>query len=153
MCIQILLEFGITNIYMYLCPQINGIYNNDMEEKEKELILDVFVNRCIDNIIKHEIIEGVNDQNSFASYFRQLEPNDDSIIEAIGRGAEISYREMSDVEKKRLETLSCNLLYMTDYPIVGVTRKYYRIEEWSAYLLTLVHSRIRLILRQNIVEQ
>ena len=153
MCIQIILEFGITTIYMYLCPQINGIYNNDMEEKEKELILDVFVNRCIDNIIKHEIIEGVNDQNSFASYFRQLEPNDDSIIEAIGRGAEISYREMSDVEKKKLETLSCNLLYMKDYPIVGVTRKYYRIEEWSAYLLTLVHSRIRLILQQNIVEQ
>ena len=36
-------------------------------------VLEMYVNRCIDNIIKHELIEGVTDLKSFADFALQLD--------------------------------------------------------------------------------
>ena len=113
-------------------------------------ILETYVNRCIDNVVKYELIEGVTDVNSFAEFAFPLEFEDDRLAEGIRQGAEIAYRELSAQEQKKLESFSCSSLYDKEYPMGGVTRRYYGIEEWSAHLFTLVFKRIKLQLRKEV---
>ena len=115
-------------------------------------VLEMYVNRCIDNIIKHELIEGVTDLKSFADFALQLDLDDDRLVESIGQGAAMAYEEMSNEEKNDLENHSCNSLYWKEHPMGGVTKRYYKIEEWSAHLLTLVHNRIRQLLKQEVTD-
>lgn len=121
-------------------------------EKNEKRILDTFVNRCIDNIIKHELIEGVTDLKSFADFALQLDLDDDRLVESIGQGAAMTYEEMSNEEKNDLENHSCNSLYWKEHPTGGVAKRHYKIEEWSAHLLTLVHNRIRQLLKQEVTD-
>lgn len=113
-------------------------------------ILESFVNRCIDTIIKHELIEGVTDLKSFAYLALQLDLDDDRLVESIGQGTAMAFEEMSNEEKNDLENHSCNSLYWKEHPLGGVARRHYKIEEWSAHLLTLVHNRIRQLLKQEV---
>jgi len=115
-------------------------------------VLEMYVNRCIDNIIKHELIEGVTDLKSFADFALQLDLDDDRLVESIGQGAAMTYEEMSNEEKNDLENHSCNSLYWKEHPMGGVAKRRYKIEEWSAHLLTLVHNRIRQLLKQEVTD-
>ena len=72
-------------------------------EKNIERILDTFVNHCIDNIIKHELIEGITDVKSFAEIALPLELDDDRLVEGIGQGAAMTYEDLSDIEKEHLK--------------------------------------------------
>ena len=69
-------------------------------------VLEMYVNRCIDNIIKHELIEGVTDLKSFADFALQLDLDDDRLVESIGQGAAMTFEELSNEEKKKIEYLS-----------------------------------------------
>lgn len=112
-------------------------------EKNEKRILDTFVNRCIDNIIKHELIEGVTDLKSFADFALPLDMDDNRLIEGIDQGAQITYKELSDEEKIKIERFSCDSLYDKEYPMGGVTRRAYEIEDWGTYLLSIVYKQIK----------
>lgn len=111
-------------------------------ETNKEGILDTFVNRCIDNIIKHELLEGVTDIKKLANIVLPMENDDVCLAECIGQGADITYKELSNEEKKKIEYFSSVSLYDKEYPIGGVTRRAYKYERWFAHLLTIVYKRI-----------
>lgn len=117
-------------------------------EKNEEKIIETFVNQCIDNIIKLGLIEGVIDLKSFAAFANPIGNNDEILVEGIRQGVEITFKELSREDKKNLERFSCNALYDKEYPKGGVTRRAYEIEEWSAYLLTLIHKRIMLRIKK-----
>ena len=113
-------------------------------------ILETYVNRCIDNIIKHELIEGVTDLNSFAEFTLPLESDDERLVEGIGQGAAMTYDELSDEEKNRLRSFSMQI-YVTNEKSTGdSSRRIDNIEVWSGVLLELVHNRIRLRLKENL---
>lgn len=116
-------------------------------EKNEKRILDTFVNRCIDNIIKHELIEGVTDLKSFADFALPLDMDDNRLIEGIDQGAQITYKELSDEEKIKIERFSCDSLYDKEYPMGGVTRRAYEIEDWGTYLLSIVYKQIKKYLK------
>ena len=118
------------------------------KEINKERILDTFVNRCIDNIIKHELIEGVTDLKSFADFALQLDLDDDRLIEGIGQGTSMTFEELSDEEKKKIEYFSSTSLYDKEYPMGGVTRRAYEYEKWFAHLLTIVNERVKQFLKE-----
>lgn len=117
--------------------------------KNEERILETFVNRSIDNIIKHGLIDGVTDVKALANFALPLDMDDDRLVEGIGQGATMAFEEMSNEEKDNLENYSCNSLYWKEHPMGGVARRHYEIEEWSAHLLMLVHNRIRQLLKQE----
>ena len=109
----------------------------------EEKILETYVNRCIDNIIKHELIEGVTDVNSFAEFALPLEFDDERLVEGIGQGAAMTYDELSDEEKNTLSSFSMRV-YATKVKTTGdCSRRIDNIEVWSGILLELVHNRIR----------
>ena len=103
-------------------------------------ILEMYVSRCIDNIIKLGLIEGVTDVKTFAEFALPKELDNDRLIEGICQGADITYKELSNDEKKKIEYFSSASLYDKEYPLGGVTRRTYEFEKWFAHLLTLVHN-------------
>lgn len=111
-------------------------------------VLEMYVNRCIDNIIKHELIEGVTDLKSFADFALQLDLDDDRLIEGIGQGTSMTFEELSDEEKKKIEYFSSTSLYDKEYPMGGVTRRAYEYEKWFAHLLTIVNERVKQFLKE-----
>ena len=111
-------------------------------------VLEMYVNRCIDNIIKHELIEGVTDLKSFADFALQLDLDDDRLVESIGQGAAMTFEELSNEEKKKIEYLSSTSLYDKEYPMGGVTRRAYEYEKWFAHLLTIVNERVKQFLQE-----
>ena len=78
-------------------------------KKHDEMILDAFVNRCIDNIIKHELIEGVTDLKSFADFALQLDLDDDRLVESIGQGAAMTFEELSNELQNIIELIELAL--------------------------------------------
>ena len=110
-------------------------------------ILETFVNSCIDNIIMHELIEGVTDLKSFADFALQLDLDDYRLIEGIGQGTSMTFEELSDEEKKKIEYFSSTSLYDKEYPMGGVTRRAYEYEKWFAHLLTIVNERVKQYLK------
>lgn len=121
-------------------------------EKNKERILDTFVNRCIDNIIKHDLIEGVTDVKSFAEFALPLELDDDRLVEGIGQGAAMTYENLSDEEKNKLKNFSIRVHAIRDIPNGDCSRRVDNIEVWSGTLLEIVHNRIRQRLKDNQLE-
>ena len=111
-------------------------------------VLEMYVNRCIDNIIKHELIEGVTDLKSFADFALQLDLDDDRLIEGLGQGTSMTFEELSDEEKKKIEYFSSTSLYDKEYPMGGVTRRAYEYEKWFAHLLTIVNERVKQFLKE-----
>ena len=111
-------------------------------------VLEMYVNRCIGNIIKHELIEGVTDLKSFADFALQLDLDDDRLVESIGQGAAMTFEELSNEEKKKIEYLSSTSLYDKEYPMGGVTRRAYEYEKWFAHLLTIVNERVKQFLKE-----
>ena len=103
-------------------------------KKNDEMILDAYVSRCIDNIIKHGLIKGVFDVKSFADFALPLDFDDDRLVESIGQGAAMTFEELSNEEKKKIEYLSSTSLYDKEYPMGGVTRRAYEYEKWFAHL-------------------
>ena len=111
--------------------------------KNAERFIDVFVNHCIDNIIKHKLVEDVNDLKSFANFALPLGLDDDMLFEIIGQGTDITYIEdLSDEERDKLEDFCCESLYKEEYPDYGVTIRAYEIKEWKSYLYKNVCERI-----------
>lgn len=120
--------------------------------KNEERIIDVFVNRCIDNIIKHEVIEGVTDLKSFANFALPLDWNDDKLVRSIEQGYEISYNELSDEKREELDSFAFSSLYDTEYPMGGVTIRAYEKGKLNEYLLTITHNRICQLLKKGIAD-
>ena len=112
-------------------------------KKHDEMILDAYVSRCIDNIIKHGLIKGVIDVKSFADFALPLDFDDDRLVEGIGQGAAMTLDELSDEERNILKRISINFSYKNDDLNETLSARSYSIEEWSGYLLELVHKRIR----------
>ena len=106
-------------------------------------ILETFVNSCIDNIIMHELIEGVTDVKSFAEFALPLELDDDRLVEGIGQGAAMTYEELSNEEKNKLRDISIRVHVTKENPNGDCSRKVDDIEVWSGTLLEIVHNRIR----------
>lgn len=117
-------------------------------KKNDEMILDAYVSRCIDNIIKHGLIKGVFDVKSFADFALPLDFDDDRLVESIGQGAAMTFEELSNEEKKKIEYLSSTSLYDKEYPMGGVTRRAYEYEKWFAHLLTIVNERVKQFLKE-----
>ena len=114
-----------------------------------EKILETYVNRCIDNIIKHELIEGVTDVNSFAEFTLPLEFDDERLVEGIGQGAAMTYDELSDDEKNTLRSFSMRVYATKEKSTGDCSRRIDNIEVWSGFLLELVHNRIRQRLKED----
>ena len=108
-------------------------------KKNDEMILDAYVSRCIDNIIKHGLIKGVFDVKSFADFALPLDFDDDRLVED----------ELSDGERNILKRISINFSYKNDDLNETLSARSYSIEEWSGYLLELVHNRIRQRLKKE----
>ena len=113
-------------------------------------ILETYVNRCIDNIIKHELIEGVTDVNSFAEFTLPLESDDERLVEGIGQGAAMTYDELSDEEKNSLRSFSMRVYATKEKSSGDCSRRIDNIEVWSGVLLELVHKRIRQRLKEDL---
>ena len=60
-----------------------------------ERMIDTFVKRCIDNIIKHKLIEKVTDLKSFA----KLVLDDDSLVEYIEQGIRCDNMSLVSLDK------------------------------------------------------
>ena len=106
-------------------------------------VLEMYVNRCIDSIIKHGLIEGVTDVKSFAEFALPLELDDDRLVEGIGQGAAMTYEDLSDEEKNKLRNFSIRVHAIKDNPNGDCSRRVDNIEVWSGTLLEIVHNRIR----------
>ena len=106
-------------------------------------VLEMYVNRCIDSIIKHGLIEGVTDVKSFAEFALPLELDDDRLVEGIGQGAAMTYEELSNEEKNKLRDISIRVHVTKENPNGDCSRKVDDIEVWSGTLLEIVHNRIR----------
>ena len=115
----------------------------------EEKTLETYVNRCIDNIIKHELIEGVTDVNSFAEFALPLEFDDERLVEGIGQGAAMTYDELSDEEKSTLKNFSMRVYATKEKSNGDCSRRIDNIEIWSGILLELVHNRIRQRLKED----
>lgn len=112
--------------------------------KNAERFIDVFVNHCIDNIIKHKFIEKVTDLKSFA----KLVLDDDSLVEYIEQGYEITYMELSDEEREKVEYLAFRSLYDKEYPRGSVTIRPYGKGKLYEQFLTIVCNRISQLLKK-----
>jgi hypothetical protein len=109
-----------------------------------ERMIDTFVKRCIDNIIKHKLIEKVTDLKSFA----KLVLDDDSLVEYIEQGYEITYMELSDEEREKVEYLAFRSLYDKEYPRGSVTIRPYGKGKLYEQFLTIVCNRISQLLKK-----
>lgn len=136
------------NLFVSLFAKVK--YKKYIMEKTKneERIIDVFVNLCIDNIIKHEMIEGVTDLKSFADFVHSLSLDDYRLVEGIEHGVNDTFLELSDEERSELEEFTRRSLYDMEYPMMHVTIRSYEIWKWKAHLQTIVCDRILQLLKK-----
>ena len=90
----------------------------------------------------------INLRSIFADFALQLDLDDDRLIEGIGQGTSMTFEELSDEEKKKIEYFSSTSLYDKEYPMGGVTRRAYEYEKWFAHLLTIVNERVKQFLKE-----
>ena len=119
--------------------------------KNAERFIDVFVNHCIDNIIKHGMIEGVTDLKSFADFALPLGVDDYRLVEGIEQCVNDTFLELSDEERNELEEFARTSLYKKEYPMENFTIRAYETWKWKAHLQTIVFDRILLLLKKYIV--
>ena len=136
-----------TPVFSHVIDYMNKDYIK--QESTEEKTLETYVNRCIDNIIKHELIEGVTDVNSFAEFALPLEFDDERLVEGIGQGAAMTYDELSDEEKSTLKNFSMRVYATKEKSNGDCSRRIDNIEIWSGILLELVHNRIRQRLKED----
>jgi hypothetical protein len=119
-------------------------------KKHDEMILDAYVNRCIDNIIKHGLIKGVIDIKSFADFALPLDFDDDRLVEGIGQAIAMTSENLSDEEKNALSRECSYYKFLKeDSKKTCCTKRLETLEECSDDLLELVVNRIRKRLKQE----
>lgn len=118
-------------------------------KKHDEMILNAYVNRCIDNIIKHGLIKGVIDVKSFADFALPLDFDDDRLVEGIGQAIAMTSENLSDEEKNALSRECSYYKFLKEDSTKTCTRRLETLEECSEYLLELVYKRIRQRLKKE----
>ncbi len=122
------------------------------KNKNEERIIDTFVNRCINNVIKYGMLEGVTDLKSFADIALSLGLDDDRLVEGIEQSVNDTFLELSDEERSKLKKFACTSLYEKEYSMGSVTIGEYKTGKWKAHLQTLVYDRILQLLKKQIVD-
>lgn len=115
----------------------------------EDFLMD-FVNCCINNIIKHELIKGVSDLKSFAEFALSLDLDDDRLFEGIAQGIVMTLPNLSLKETNTLRCICDNYSYNKEKTDMVGTRRLKTLEECYDYLIELVYSRIRQRLRQEL---
>jgi hypothetical protein len=118
-------------------------------KKHDEMILNAYVNRCIDNIIKHGLIKGVIDVKSFADFALPLDFDDDRLVEGIGQAIAMTSENLSDEEKNALSRECSYYKFLKEDSTKTCTRRLETLEECSEDLLELVYKRIRQRLKKE----
>ena len=121
-------------------------------KKHDEMILDAYVSRCIDNIIKHGLIKGVFDVKSFADFALPLDFDDDRLVDGIGQAIAMTSENLSDEEKNALSRECSYYKFIKEDSTKTCTRRLETLEECSGDLLELVYKRIRQSLKQELNE-
>lgn len=118
-------------------------------KKHDEMILDAYVNRCIDNIIKHGLIKGVFDVKSFADFALPLDLDDDRLVEGIGQAIAMTLENLSEEEKDALSHECSYYKFLKENSTKACTKRIETLEECSEDLLELVYKRIRQRIKQE----
>jgi hypothetical protein len=114
-----------------------------------EMILDAYVNRCIDNIIKYELIKGVCDIQSFATFALPLKLDDDRLLEGVDLAITMASKNLTDEEKIALSRECGYYKFTKDNSTKACTRRLEALEECSKDFLELVNNRIRQRLKKE----